>query len=87
MRKILAAALLAATPACAGTITLDCTRPAGPYKVQIDGTTSAVTLFPAYERPATFAGVPWVDDEKRVWVKAGYGTEGKFFTVLADPCW
>jgi hypothetical protein len=33
MRKILAAALLAATPACAGTISLTCARPTGSYKV------------------------------------------------------
>jgi len=55
MRKILAAALLAATPACAGTISLTCARPTGSYKVQV-ASTGAVTLLPAYGAPATFAG-------------------------------
>jgi hypothetical protein len=84
MRKILAAALLAATPACAGTISLTCARPTGSYKVQVDASTGAVTLLPAYGTPATFAGVPWVDDEKRLWIKAGFGTQGRFFTLLAS---
>jgi hypothetical protein len=53
--KILAAALLAATPACAGTISLTCARPTGSYKVQV-ASTGAVTLLPAYGAPATFAG-------------------------------
>jgi hypothetical protein len=51
MRKILAAALLAAAPACAGTISLTCARPTGSYKVQV-ASTGADNPSPAARRSA-----------------------------------
>lgn len=82
---ILGCTAAAACPANAATINLQCSGDFGPYQVQVDAITGAVSIYGgAFNQPKTFAGVPWVDNQKQLWVKAGSGSRGNFLTVLTS---
>jgi hypothetical protein len=56
----------------------------GPYTVGVNANTGQIAMSGGTFGRSTriFAGVPWTDSNGRLWVKAGYGDQGKFFTIM-----
>ena len=82
MRKSLVlVAMLATSPAHAGTVLVNCTRPSGSYTVIIDAARNVVALKADSDREYVFfAATVWTDGNA-LWAKAGFGSKGKFLTV------